>query len=70
MPGPQLLSDSVPEVGEDAVTSIGSSPPQPAMSDEERQELQEELVKVRSKVTGNERGQGQDDARVTTIACN
>lgn len=48
--GPQLLSDSVPEVGEDAVTSIGSSPPQPAMSDEERQELQEELVKVEDEI--------------------
>ena len=46
--GFQEYPDLPPEMGEDAVTSVGpSSPPPPAMTEEERQELQEELVKVR-----------------------
>ncbi|KAG7237767.1 hypothetical protein INR49_031779 [Caranx melampygus] len=43
----QQHPDSVPEVGEDAVTSVSPSSPPPPMTEEERQELQEELVKVR-----------------------
>lgn len=46
-PGSQQHPDSVPEVGEDAVMSEGASSPPPTMTEEERQELQEELVKVR-----------------------
>nr|XP_020453221.1 tumor protein D52 isoform X1 [Monopterus albus] len=42
--------DSVPEVGEDAVTSVGPSPPPPALTEEERQELQEELLKVEDEI--------------------
>lgn len=44
--------DSIPEVGEDAVTSVAPSgpPPPPAMTEEERQELQEELVKVEDEI--------------------
>ncbi|XP_042363073.1 tumor protein D52 [Plectropomus leopardus] len=48
--GSQQHPDSVPEVGEDAVTSVGPSPPPPAMTEEERQELQEELVKVEDEI--------------------
>ncbi|XP_022603060.1 tumor protein D52 isoform X1 [Seriola dumerili] len=48
--GFQQHPDSVPEVGEDAVTSVGPSPPPPAMTEEERQELQEELVKVEDEI--------------------
>lgn len=44
--GSQEHSDSVPEVGEDAVSSVSSPTPPTALSEEERQELQEELVKV------------------------
>ena len=48
LPGAQQHPDSVPEVGEDAVTSVSpTSPPPAALTEEERQELQEELVKVR-----------------------
>lgn len=47
LPGSQLQPDSVPEVGEDAVMFEGASAPYPAITEEERQELQEELVKVR-----------------------
>ncbi|XP_073319426.1 tumor protein D52 isoform X1 [Pagrus major] len=46
----QHPSDSVPEMGEDAVTSVTPSPPPPTMTDEERQELQEELVKVEDEI--------------------
>ncbi|XP_028453030.1 tumor protein D52 isoform X3 [Perca flavescens] len=42
--------DSVPEVGEDAATSVGPSSATPAMTEEERQELQEELVKVEDEI--------------------
>ncbi|XP_023268083.1 tumor protein D52 isoform X2 [Seriola lalandi dorsalis] len=48
--GFQQHPDSVPEVGEDAVTSVVPSPPPPAMTEEERQELQEELVKVEDEI--------------------
>ncbi|XP_051811884.1 tumor protein D52 isoform X1 [Acanthochromis polyacanthus] len=48
--GPQEQPDSVPEVGEDAVTAVGPSPPPPAMTEEERQELQEELAKVEDEI--------------------
>lgn len=34
-------------MGEDAVTTVGPSASPPAMTEEERQELQEELIKVR-----------------------
>ena len=40
----------VPEMGEDAVTSVGPPPPPPTMTDEERRELQEELLKVRRQI--------------------
>ncbi|XP_035849015.1 tumor protein D52 isoform X2 [Sander lucioperca] len=48
--GSQQHPDSVPEVGEDAVTSVGPSSAPPAMTEEERQELQEELVKVEDEI--------------------
>lgn len=48
--GAQLTTDSAPEVGEDAVTSVGSPVPLPAMTEEERQELQEELLKVEDEI--------------------
>ncbi|XP_072303505.1 tumor protein D52 isoform X3 [Eucyclogobius newberryi] len=48
--GPQLLTDLAPEVGEDAVTSVGAPIPPPAMTEEERQELQEELLKVEDEI--------------------
>ncbi|XP_068584635.1 tumor protein D52 isoform X1 [Cebidichthys violaceus] len=50
--GSQQHPDSAPEVGEDAVTSVGPSapPPPPAMTEEEQQELQEELVKVEDEI--------------------
>ncbi|XP_010768331.1 tumor protein D52 isoform X4 [Notothenia coriiceps] len=48
--GSQLHPVSVPEVGEDAVKSVGPSPPPPGMTEEEQQELQEELVKVEDEI--------------------
>ncbi|XP_075961768.1 tumor protein D52 isoform X1 [Anarhichas minor] len=48
--GSQQHPDSVPEVGEDAVTSVGPPPPPPAMTEEEHQELQEELFKVEDEI--------------------
>ncbi|XP_065804449.1 tumor protein D52 isoform X3 [Labrus bergylta] len=48
--GSQQQPDSIPEVGEDAVTSVTPSPPPPTMTEEERQELQEELVKVEDEI--------------------
>uniref|UniRef100_A0A3P8WL65 Tumor protein D52 n=1 Tax=Cynoglossus semilaevis TaxID=244447 RepID=A0A3P8WL65_CYNSE len=48
--GSQEHSDSVPEVGEDAVSSVSSPTPPTALSEEERQELQEELVKVEEEI--------------------
>ncbi|CAJ1083466.1 tumor protein D52 isoform X3 [Xyrichtys novacula] len=48
--GSQQHPDSIPEVGEDAATSVAPSPPPPAMTEEERQELQEELVKVEDEI--------------------
>lgn len=47
LPGSQKQPDSVPEMGEDAVTSVSPSFAPPVLSEEERQELQEELIKVR-----------------------
>ncbi|KAM9737926.1 tumor protein D52 isoform 3-T3 [Menidia menidia] len=47
--GPLEKPESVPEMGEDAVTSVGPPPP-PAMTEEERQELQEELDKVEDEI--------------------
>lgn len=48
--GSQLPTDLAPEVGEDAVTSVGSPVPLPAMTEEERLELQEELLKVEDEI--------------------
>ncbi|KAL3983879.1 tumor protein D52 isoform X2 [Oreochromis aureus] len=49
--GSQGHPDSVPEVGEDAVTSVGAaSSTMPALTEEERQELQEELAKVEDEI--------------------
>uniref|UniRef100_A0A3Q0SEE9 Tumor protein D52 n=1 Tax=Amphilophus citrinellus TaxID=61819 RepID=A0A3Q0SEE9_AMPCI len=50
LPGSQGHPDSVPEVGEDAVTSVGASASTPALTEEERQELQEELAKVEDEI--------------------
>ncbi|XP_072227033.1 tumor protein D52 isoform X1 [Leuresthes tenuis] len=47
--GSQEQPESVPEMGEDAVTSV-SPASSPAMTEEERQELQEELAKVEDEV--------------------
>ncbi|XP_047461208.1 tumor protein D52 isoform X2 [Mugil cephalus] len=43
-------TDYIPEVGEDAVTSVSPAPTPPAMTEEERQELQEELAKVEDEI--------------------
>ncbi|KAM4725141.1 tumor protein D52 isoform 2-T2 [Anableps anableps] len=48
--GFQEQPDSVAEMGEDAVTSVGPSPLPPIMTEEERQELQEELAKVEDEI--------------------
>ncbi|XP_059206313.1 tumor protein D52 isoform X3 [Centropristis striata] len=48
--GSQQHPDSVPEVGEDAVTSVSPASPPPPMTEEEQQELQEELVKVEDEI--------------------
>ncbi|XP_051247386.1 tumor protein D52 isoform X3 [Dicentrarchus labrax] len=48
--GSQQHPDSVPEMGEDAVTSVGPASPPPTMTEEERQELQEELFKVEDEI--------------------
>lgn len=49
--GSQGHPDSAPEVGEDAVTSVGAaSSTTPDLTEEERQELQEELVKVEDEI--------------------
>nr|XP_046273665.1 tumor protein D52 isoform X2 [Scatophagus argus] len=48
--GSQQHPDPVPEMGEDAMTSVGPSSPPPTMTEEERQELQEELVKVEDEI--------------------
>ncbi|XP_071355659.1 tumor protein D52 isoform X1 [Trachinotus anak] len=48
--GFQEHPDSVPEMGEDAMTSVSPSSPPPTMTEEERQELQEELVKVEDEI--------------------
>ncbi|PWA15069.1 tumor protein D52 isoform X1 [Gambusia affinis] len=46
----QEQPDSVAEVGEDAVTSVGAAPLPPVMTEEERQELQQELDKVEDEI--------------------
>ncbi|XP_023200676.1 tumor protein D52 isoform X1 [Xiphophorus maculatus] len=46
----QEQPDSVAEVGEDAVTSVGAAPLPPVMTEEERQELQQELAKVEDEI--------------------
>ncbi|XP_060948797.1 tumor protein D52 isoform X2 [Limanda limanda] len=48
--GIQQHPDSVPELGEDAATTVGPAPPPPAITEEERQELQEELFKVEDEI--------------------
>ncbi|KAF7211132.1 tumor protein D52 isoform X2 [Nothobranchius furzeri] len=49
--GSQQHPDSLPELGQDAVTSVGpSSPLPPAMTEEERLELQEELARVEDEI--------------------
>ncbi|KAM8841204.1 tumor protein D52 isoform 3-T3 [Spinachia spinachia] len=48
--GSQQPPDSIPEVGEDAATSVGAAPLPPAMTQEEQQELQEKLVKVEDEI--------------------
>ncbi|KAM7384296.1 hypothetical protein PAMA_011577 [Pampus argenteus] len=48
--GSQQQPDSVPEVGEDAVTTVNPAPPPSALTEEERQELQEELFKVEDEI--------------------
>lgn len=42
--------NSVPEMGEDAVTAVSQPSFTPTMTEEERQELQEELVKVEDEI--------------------
>lgn len=48
--GSQQHPDSVPEMGEDAVTAVSPPPPPTEMTEEERQELQEELLKVEDEI--------------------
>uniref|UniRef100_A0A3Q4BTV1 Uncharacterized protein n=1 Tax=Mola mola TaxID=94237 RepID=A0A3Q4BTV1_MOLML len=48
--GSQQHPDSVPEMGEDAVTSVSPSFAPSVLSEEERQELQEELFKVEDEI--------------------
>uniref|UniRef100_A0A3B5MR21 Tumor protein D52 n=1 Tax=Xiphophorus couchianus TaxID=32473 RepID=A0A3B5MR21_9TELE len=50
LPDFQEQPDSVAEVGEDAVTSVGAAPLPPVMTEEERQELQQELAKVEDEI--------------------
>ncbi|XP_013861313.1 tumor protein D52 isoform X2 [Austrofundulus limnaeus] len=47
--GFQEHPDSAPEFGEDAATSVDPSLP-PAMTEEERQELQEDLIKIEEEI--------------------
>ncbi|XP_066530264.1 tumor protein D52 isoform X5 [Hoplias malabaricus] len=42
--------DSIPEVGEDAVATVGQTGPIPALSEEEKEELHNELVKVEEEI--------------------
>ncbi|XP_053190455.1 tumor protein D52 isoform X1 [Scomber japonicus] len=48
--GAQQHPESVPELGEDAVTSVNPPPPPSNLTEEERQELQEELFKVEDEI--------------------
>lgn len=67
LPGSQGHPDSAPEVGEDAVTSVGAaSSTTPDLTEEERQELQEELVKVRRGQRFNRRDVGLSEVNIHT----
>ncbi|KAM9823651.1 tumor protein D52 [Neosynchiropus ocellatus] len=46
----QQPPNSLPEMGEDALTAVSQPSSTPTMSEEERQELQEELVKVEDEI--------------------
>ncbi|KAM6959470.1 tumor protein D52 isoform 1-T1 [Aplochiton taeniatus] len=48
--GAHQRPDSLPEVGEDAVNAVSPSPSVPALSEEEQEELREELVKVEEEI--------------------
>lgn len=48
-PGAQR-PDSVPEVGEDAVTTVGPPLPPPTLTEEEQEELRSELAKVEEEI--------------------
>ncbi|XP_029919344.1 tumor protein D52 isoform X3 [Myripristis murdjan] len=48
--GAQQHPDTIPEVGEDAVTAVSPTPPVPALTEEEREELQGELDKVEDEI--------------------
>ncbi|XP_007249371.3 tumor protein D52 isoform X4 [Astyanax mexicanus] len=42
--------DSIPEVGEDAVTTVGETTPSTALTEEEQEELRNELIKVEEEI--------------------
>ncbi|XP_055749498.1 tumor protein D52-like isoform X2 [Salvelinus fontinalis] len=42
--------DSIPEIGEDAVTSVTVSPSIPTLTEEEQEELREELLRVEDEI--------------------
>ncbi|XP_072532112.1 tumor protein D52 isoform X1 [Salminus brasiliensis] len=42
--------DSIPEVGEDAVTTVGQTAPSTALTEEEQEELRNELTKVEEEI--------------------
>ncbi|XP_077364197.1 tumor protein D52 isoform X1 [Festucalex cinctus] len=48
--GSQQHQDPVAEVGQDAAMSVGPAPLMPAMTEEERQELQVELLRVEDEI--------------------
>ncbi|XP_077405280.1 tumor protein D52 isoform X4 [Vanacampus margaritifer] len=48
--GSQQHQDPVAEVGQDAAMSVGPAAPMPAMTEEERQELQVELLRVEDEI--------------------
>ncbi|XP_063041469.1 tumor protein D52 isoform X2 [Engraulis encrasicolus] len=48
--GAQQRPDSIPEVGEDAVTTVGPPSPPPGLTEEERLELTSELEKVEEEI--------------------
>ncbi|XP_006787927.1 tumor protein D52 isoform X2 [Neolamprologus brichardi] len=66
--GSQGHPDSVPEVGEDAVTSVGAaSSTTPDLTEEERQELQEELAKVEDEIQTLSQVLASKDKQLTEI---